>query len=437
MSSATTTGMPTVPCTMAEKIFARASGKPLVQAGEVVWIYPDRVTTPEVSFPAYVKRLRDAGIERFAYPERVVVAIDHEVPVHSKEAAERNRLTRQLARETGVGNLFDGDGITHPLVVERGLVRPLDLVAGADTHTPGMGGVGAIGITFAMELTMILATGRIWAKVPQTIRVEFTGSRSVGVNARDMVMAVMARIPFEEADYRVIELAGDAVRDLSIPERMTLCGLCIDMGAKSAVVEADERTVAFLAERDVTGISAVTADPGCVYHKVITIDVGVLEPQISIPPSPTHVRPVSELVGTPIQHAYIGSCASGSLTDLAAAADLLEGHRVHPDVQLLVIPATRRVQQEAMEQGVLARLLAAGATLSAPTCGPCFGGLAQLAAGESRISTSTRNDPGRMGSREASIFLGSAQTVAASAIAGHIADPRTYLTQNTQGEGRG
>lgn len=422
------------PQTLAEKIFARAAGRPSVTAGEVVWVSPDRVTTPEVSFPAYVKRLRDIGVERFAHPERVVVAIDHEVPVHSKEGAERNRRTRQLARETGVGHLFDGEGITHPLVVERGLVRPLDFVAGADTHTTGMGGVGAIGIPFGIELTMILATGRIWVTVPETVRVEYSGRCAPGVTARDMVLAAMARIPPDLADYRVIELGGEAVRALSIPERMTLCGLCIDMGAKSAVTEADERTVAFLAERGATGLATAASDPGCRYHSVITIDAAGLEPQVSIPPSPTHVRPVSDLLGTPIQHAYIGSCASGSLAELAAAADLLDGRRVHPDVQLLVIPATRRVQQQAMETGVLARLAAAGAMLSAPTCGPCFGGLAQLAAGETRISTSTRNDPGRMGSRDANIFLGSALTVAASAIAGHIADPRAYLRASASEE---
>lgn len=417
--------------TLAEKILARASGRDRVEPGEIVWVTPDLVTTPEVSFPAYVNRLRQNGIDRFARPERVVVAIDHEVPVHSKEGAERNRRTRQLARETGVGHLFDGEGITHPLVVERGLVRPLDFVAAADTHTPSLGGVGALGVPFSIELTMILAIGRIWVKVPETVRVEIRGQCPPGVTARDLVLATMARVDADLANYRVIEFGGEAVAALSIPERMTLCGLCIDMGAKSAVAEVDERCVAFLAERGVADARPVRADPGCRYAAVITLDAATLSPQVSIPPSPTHVRPVAELSDTRIQHAYIGSCASGSLAELTAAADLLEGRTVHPDVQMLVIPATRRVYQQAMENGVLARLSAAGAMVSPPTCGPCFGGLAQLAAGEARISTSTRNDPGRMGSREAQIFLGSALTVAASAIAGRIADPRDYLPART------
>lgn len=421
-----------MPATMAEKILARTSGRDRVEPGEIVWATPDLVTTPEVSFPAYVNRLRQNGIHRFAKPERVVVAIDHEVPVHSKEGAERNRRTRLLARETGVGHLFDGEGITHPLVVERGLVRPLDFVAAADTHTPSLGGVGALGVPFSIELTMILALGRIWVKVPETVRVEITGRCPPGVTARDLVLATMAEVDADLANYRVIEFGGEAVEALSVPERMTLCGLCIDMGAKSAVAEVDERCTAFLAARGVFGVEPVRADPGCRYAATVTIDASSLTPRVSIPPNPTHVRAVSELADTAIQHAYIGSCASGTLAELTAAADLLNGRTVHPDVQMLVIPATKRIYQQAMETGVLARLSAAGAMIAPPTCGPCFGGLAQLAAGDARISTSTRNDPGRMGSRDASIYLGSALTVTASAIAGRIADPRDYLPSHAK-----
>lgn len=416
--------------TIAQKILARASGRQSVEPGEVVWATPDLVTTPEVSFPAYVQRLRDNGIERLALPERVVVAIDHEVPVHSREGAERNRLTRRLAAETGVGQLFDGEGITHPLVVERGLVRPGAFAAGADTHTPALGGVGALAVPFGFELTMIMATGRIWVKVPETVRVEVVGTFPPGVTARDLLLATMMSVDPETANYRVIEFGGPGLEALSVPERMTLCGLCVDMGAKSGVAEVDQRCLEFLAARGVTGAQPMAPDPGCTYAQHIQIDASSLAPMVSVPPSPTHVRPVTELTATRIQHAYIGSCASGTLAELSAAADLLEGREVHPGVQLLVIPATKRIYQQAMEQGVLARLVRAGATLSPPTCGPCFGGLAQLAAGEVRISTSTRNDPGRMGARDAEIFLGSALTVAASAVAGHIADPRELLNRD-------
>lgn len=410
--------------TLTEKVLARTSGRTAVQPGEIIWAVPDLTTMPELSYPAYVKRLKDVGITELAHPERIVVAIDHETPVHSVAGAERIRLTKRLAGEQSVGHLFDGEGITHPLVVERGLVRPGMFVAGADTHTPGLGGVGALAIPFGMEVAMVMATGRIWLKVPGTIRVTVRGELKPGLQARDIVLQTMRMIGEDDAADRVIEFAGDTIARLSIPERMTICGLCVDMGADAGVVAADTTTVAFLERAGVVGVESVQSDPDCHYALNYEIDATTLEPQVCVPPSPTHVRKVSEVDTVAIQHAYIGSCASGSLAELRGAAAMLRGKQVHPDVQLLVIPATRRVHEQAMAEGILSELMAAGARIAASTCGPCFGGLAQLAPGEVRISTSTRNDPGRMGSAEAHIYLASALTVAASALAGHIADPR-------------
>ena len=199
------------------------------------------------------------------------------------------------------------------------------------------------------------------------------------------------------------------------------------MGAKTAIAEADAVTERFLKDCGIEGVSMERSDPDCVYAARLTIDLAELSPRVSMPPLPSNVSTVIDLPDTPIQHAYIGSCASGTLAELTAAADILDGHTVHPSVQLLVIPATRRIHQQALEQGVLTRLMRAGAVISPSTCGPCFGGLAQLADGETRISTSTRNDSGRMGSRKANIYLGSASTVAASAIVGRITDPRNYV----------
>jgi 3-isopropylmalate/(R)-2-methylmalate dehydratase large subunit len=422
--------MPTTPGnssgkTLVEKIVARAAGKAAVVPGEIVWVEPDLTTTPEVSYPAYVQRLRGIGVTELKYPERIVVAIDHEVPVHSAAGADRNRLTRQLAREQKVGHFFDGEGITHPLLVERGVARPGMFIAGADTHTSGLGAIGALSIPFGMEVTMAMATGRIWLKVPGTIRVNVTGKLQPGVGARDIVLAAMRLIGPDDASDRVVEYMGETVEALSVPERMTLSGLSVDMGADAGIVAADALALRYLQESaGVTGVEAVRGDADAVYAMSFQIDANRLEPQVSIPPSPTHVRDVSMLAGVAIQHAYIGSCASGNLPELRAAAAILKGRKVHPEVQLLVIPATQRVYEQAMAEGLLGVFMAAGARISASTCGPCFGGLAQLAAGEVRISTSTRNDPGRMGSTEAQIYLASAMTVAASALTGFIADAR-------------
>lgn len=414
--------------TLVEKVIARASGNPAVKAGDVVWATPDLTTMPELSYPAYVKRLKDVGIRELAHPERIVVAIDHETPVHSVAGAERIRLTKSLAREQKIGHLFDGEGITHPLVVERGLVRPGMFIAGADTHTSGLGAVGALAMAFSMEVAMVMATGRIWLKVPGTLRVAVNGRLQPGVGARDIILRAMSLIGEDEASYHVVEFTGETVGRLTVPERMTLCGLSVDMGADAGVVAADELTLKYLQHAGIAEATPVASDADAYFARDVVIDASALEPQVSVPPSPVNVRGVSELDDVTVQHAYIGSCASGNIAELRAATAILKGRRVHPDVQLLVIPATRQVHEQAMREGLLSELMAAGAQIAASTCGPCFGGLAQLAPGEVRISTSTRNDPGRMGSTEARIYLASAMTVAASAIAGRIADPRPFAS---------
>ncbi|HYG41778.1 MAG TPA: aconitase/3-isopropylmalate dehydratase large subunit family protein [Bordetella sp.] len=414
---------------LAQKILARASGRSFVEEGEIIWAKPDLITVPEVSFPAYVKRLRDIGITSFAHPERIVVAIDHEVPVHSTAGAERNRLTRQLAVSTQVGHFYDGIGITHPLVVEQGLISPGMFVVGADTHTSAIGGTGALAIPFGMEVTMPMARGDIWIRVPGTVRVRVSGTLPAGVGARDIVLAALKQIDEETASYNVIEYTGDTIPGLSIPERMTIAGLSIDCGAEAGIVPADAMAAQALQARGVHNAMAMAGDDDAPVHKEIYIDAATLAPQVSIPPSPAHVRDVTELETVRIDHAYIGSCASGTLAELQAAARLLAGRRVHPDVQLLIIPATRKIHEQAMQDGTLNTLMRAGAQLAPSTCGPCFGGLAQLNAGETRISTSTRNDRGRMGSVDANIYLASALTVAASALTGHITDVRSLLQE--------
>lgn len=416
-----------MPMTLVQKILARASGKEYVEEGEIIWAKPDLITVPEVSFPAYVKRLGDIGIHQFATPNKIVVAIDHEVPVHSQAGATRNLQTKQLAVSTGIGHFFDGEGITHPLVVEQGLVAPGMFVVGADTHTSGIGGVGALAVPFGMEVTMPMARSDIWIRVPGTVRVHVHGELRPGVGARDIVLATISQIDEDLACYRVIEYTGDTIERLSIPERMTIAGLSIDCGAESGIIPSDETSIRALRSLGVKDPQILVGDADASIYHHIEIDASRLSPLVCIPPSPNHVRDAAVLHDIKIQHAYIGSCASGSLAELQAAARLLAGKNIHPDVQLLVIPATRKVHQQALQDGTLNTLMLAGAQISPSTCGPCFGGLAQLAAGEVRISTSTRNDRGRMGSPDATIYLASALTVAASALTGHITDVRQLI----------
>lgn len=412
--------------TVAEKILARASGRSSVSAGEVVWVTPDLVTTPEVSFAAYVDRIRDVGVTKLADAGKVVVVIDHEFPAQTTRGAERNARVKALAKELSVQRCYEGDGISHPLVVEEGLVSPGMFVLSADTHTTALGGVGALAIPLGYELTMVLALGRTWVKVPESVRIEVTGTLSRGVTSRDVVLAVIRALGSERADYRVLEYAGPGLAGLSIEDRMTICNLTVDIGAKSSIAPADGRTAEYFAGRGSVPASPVASDPDARYAERLSVDLGRLEPLVAAPPSPENVQAVSTIGEVPIDHGFIGSCASGTIEHLRAAASILRGRKIHRGVCLLVSPSTRRVYAQAVQEGLVATFLDAGALVSPPTCGPCFGGFAQLAPGETRISTSTRNDPGRMGSKAASIYLGSAMTVAASAVAGRIADPREF-----------
>jgi 3-isopropylmalate/(R)-2-methylmalate dehydratase large subunit len=241
---------------------------------------------PELSYPAYVKRLADVGVNRLARPERVVVAVDHETPVHSIAGAERIRLTRKHAREQGIGHLFDAEGITHPLVVERGLVHPGMFVAGADTHTPGLGGVGALAMPFGMEVAMAMATGRIWLKVPKTLRVRVDGRLAPGVGARDIVLQAMRLIGEDESSDCVVEYCGAAIGALSVPERMTICGLSVDMGADAGLIAADAISLAYLTQAGVHKPVALQGDANAEVQGEFVIDAATLAPQVSVPPSP-------------------------------------------------------------------------------------------------------------------------------------------------------
>ena len=284
-----------------------------------------------------------------------------------------------------------------------------------------------IGIPFGFETALAMNTGTIWVRVPHTIKVWLVGAPPPGVTARDIALSTMRELDEDTASYCVLEFQGPGVQAIPFWDRMTLCGLCIDIGAKSAVVPADAVCLEFYRQLGLSDVAPVVSDEDALFAHEVRLDLGTLEPLVSVPPGPTHVRAVGELSEVSIQHAYLGSCASGTLADLRAAAGLLQGRRVREGVQMLVVPSTRLVFEQAMAEGLLGRFLDAGAAVYAPTCGPCFGGIAQLCAGERRIATSTRNDPGRMGSAEAEIYLASALTVTASAIAGHIADPRLLM----------
>lgn len=418
--------------TIAEKILSKSCGR-TVTPGELVYPEPDLVVATEVQLfhegIPITEELRELGITKIAHPERYMVTLGHTAPVTSPAMAEMTKRVRGIVAELGIKRFFDQGqhGIEHSQVIEKGMARPGMLVYGGDTHMTAVGAIGALGIAVCYELLTIFATGAIWIKVPGTIRVELVGSLRKGVFSRDLVSWIISDIGAERGNYRVLEYTGPALNDIEIEERITLCNVPPQIGAKSAIVTPDKKAIDYVKARSKEPFEVVTSDPDASYEQVFQYDLSQLEPMVALPPNPDNVRPLSTVAGTKIHQATLGSCANGMLSDLRAAAAVLKGRKVHGSVRMVVCPATSEVFLDAVREGIIETFLSAGATINEPGCSICNGTIASLAAGEACIATITRNEPGRTGTMEADIYLASPATVAASAIKGEITDPREFL----------
>jgi 3-isopropylmalate/(R)-2-methylmalate dehydratase large subunit len=298
-----------------------------------------------------------------------------------------------------------------------------------DTHVTNYGSVGALAIAFVVEVSEILALGSVWMRVPETVRVNLHGKLQRGTSMRDIAQKLIADLGDELIDYSVVEFGGPGLLDIDIAGRHTLCNTPLEIGAKSALVEPDAVTLAYLAPRTKEALTLIKSDSDASFRKVVDYNLSAIGPQVAMPPTPDNVHPIDKVLGTPIHHAFIGSCASGNLRDLADAAAILKDRRVHPSVRLYVTPATQEVAREAARTGLLEIFLSAGATMTQAGCGPCAGGrIGGMAEGETSINTGTRNDVRRLGA-SGDIYLASPLTVAASAVAGQITDPRTMLAK--------
>jgi len=413
--------------TMAEKILARAAGREEVAPGEFVVASVDLAMVHDIFATRVFSLLRSAGFRRVWDRTRVVAVIDHLVPAPTAAAAAVHQQMRRDVAEFALTRFYDaGTGICHQLLPERGYVHPGMLLVGTDSHTTTHGALGAaatgIGTT---EMAYVLATGRLWFRVPETIRVVLTGAPASGVGWKDAILHLAGRIGSDGAQYRALEFAGPALAGMGLGGRMTMANMAVELGAKFGIFPADAVAVDYLAERGVE-VLPFGPDPDALYQETLTVDLSDLEPQVALPHAVDRVRPVSAVADLPIDQAFIGSCTNGRVEDLEEAARYLAGRHVHPNTRLIVAPASRAVLQEAMERGILPALLLAGALLLPPGCGPCFGGhQGLLAPGERCIGTHNRNFAGRMGSPQAEIYLASPATVAASALYGRITDPRT------------
>ncbi|HLJ66267.1 MAG TPA: 3-isopropylmalate dehydratase large subunit [Chloroflexota bacterium] len=411
--------------TLTEEIFSRKVGR-RARAGEIVVAPVDYALSHDNTTPIAIESLRKLGRNVWD-PERVVIHFDHMVPAPTTAAAEQHRAIRAWVAEQGIRNVFQ-DGICHQVMVEKGFVFPGGLVVGADSHSCTYGALGCFGTGMgSTDVAVIYATGKSWFRVPETIRITLHGSFQRGVFAKDACLALARELDVDGATYMAMEFGGEATTTMEISERMTLANMSIEMGAKAGLVEPDERTIAYLQPRARQPFEPVHPERP-EYARVIELDVSELVPQVARPSEVSNVGPVTEVEGTPLDQVFIGTCTNGRVDDLAIAARILKGQTVHPNTRLIVTPASREVWIEALRRGYIQTLVEAGAQVTNTGCGPCIGRhQGVLAARERALTTQNRNFKGRMGDPTSEIYLGSPATAAASALAGHIADPRPYL----------
>ncbi|MBX9649175.1 MAG: 3-isopropylmalate dehydratase large subunit [Xanthobacteraceae bacterium] len=421
------------PSALAERLIARACGRDAVSAGEIVTCKVDLAMMHDSGGPRRIKPMLDRLGEAPWDSSRVALVTDHYAPAIDAESAAIVDLTRQWAREQGIAQFFDSEGICHVVLPEHGLIRPGMFVVGGDSHSPTGGAFGAfmVGIG-ATEMLGVLVRGEIWIKVPRTLLLTWHGRLAAGVTAKDMMLHLCATLGQAAVNYRAVEFAGEAVTSLPMAERMTLCNMTAELGAKTGLIAPDATTLDYLSEVGAPVSAAETAawqtDLAADYELRRDYDASTLSPQVAAPHSPQASGPVSEHRGVAVDQAYIGSCTGAKLVDLRMAAEILTGRQIAAGTRLLVAPASNRVVEQAKAEGTLATLMEAGAVLLPTGCGACAGyGAGLLGEAEVCISSTARNFKGRMGAASAQIYLGSPYTVAAAAVAGHIVDPREFL----------
>jgi len=417
------------PATLAQKLIARASGRAAVVPGEIVTARVDLAMFHDSSGPRRLQPMLEKLGATVWDKDKVVLVIDHYVPEADDESRRIVRIARDWAAQQKLPHVYDRQGICHVVVPERGHLRPGLFCVGGDSHSPTGGAFGCymFGIG-ATEMLGVVVTGEIWLVVPQTIFIDWRGRLADGVSAKDMMLALLARLGMNGGAYQAVEYGGEAVRALGMGERMTLANMSAELGAQVGLVAPDETTRAWLAEHG-TGevdVRPWRSDPGASGQRHV-FDAGTLAPQVARPHSPANACGVDVLERTPIDVAYIGACTGAKLDDLRAAARVLAGRRIAAGVQLFVAPASVREAGIAEREGVLRRLVDAGATLLPSACGACAGYGGRIPEGSRVISSTARNFQGRMGAETAQVWLGSPYTVAASALRGRIADPREVI----------
>ncbi|WP_461211569.1 3-isopropylmalate dehydratase large subunit [Desulfocurvus sp. DL9XJH121] len=417
----------TTPMTMSQKILARHAGLDHVDPGQIVQAQVDFAFTNDIMIPVVADAFERIGAGKVFDTERIGLFPDHFTPNKDIKSAHNSRLLREFAKKYGIRHYYEVGrvGIEHSFVVEQGLAAPGEIVIGSDSHTCTAGALGAfasgVGST---DLAAIMATGRIWLRVPETTKFVFHGRLGPWIGGKDLILHTIGKIGVDGANYQAMEFCGEALQDLGMAGRFTMCNMAIEAGAKTGLMPYDKVAEEYLSGGAARPFTPATADPDAPYAAVHEWDVSGLPPLVACPHLPENVRPVSQLTDVSLDQVVIGGCTNGCLEDLRVAASILKGRTIDPGVRCIILPGTQNIYRQAMRSGLMEIFVDAGAFVSGPTCGPCLGGhMGILDAGERALSTTNRNFVGRMGHPKSEVYLAGPAVAAASAVLGRIAHP--------------
>ena len=413
--------------TITEKILAAHADRAAIEPGELIVARLDVILANDITAPIAIAEFRKAGAKKVFDKDKVVLVADHFVPNKDVRSAQQVKMMRDFAKEQELTNYFDvGEmGIEHALLPEQGLVLPGDALLGADSHTCTYGAVGAFSTgSGSTDFAAAMITGEAWFRVPESMKFIYSGRRQKWVGGKDLILYTIGDIGVDGALYKAMEFTGEAIADLGMDGRLTICNMAIEAGGKSGIVPPDETTMTYVEQRAARPYKVYDSDPDAVYCDVREYDVSEIEPQVAFPFLPENTKGISEVGEVPIDQAVIGSCTNGRMEDLRIAAEVLKGNRVAPYMRLIVIPGTQSIYMQALYEGLIEVFIQAGGVVSTPTCGPCLGGyMGILAEGERCISTTNRNFRTRMGHEDSEVYLSGPAIAAASAILGRIGSP--------------
>ena len=420
--------------TITEKIIAAKSGKKFVEPGEIVMANVDLCLGNDITAPIAIKEFKKYGFTRVFDKEKICLVPDHFTPNKDIKSAEQVKMLREFAKEYNITNYFEMGrvGIEHALLPEKGLVVSGDLVIGADSHTCTYGALGAFSTGVgSTDLAACFASGKVWLKVPETIKCVFNGALNKWVTAKDLILYLIGKIGVSGALYKALEFTGSTFEKMPIAGRITIANMAIEAGGKNGIFPPDEITLEYIKKHSTKKPVIYKSDEDAKYIDILEFDSTKIEPQVAFPHLPENTKNISEVGKVEIHQAVIGSCTNGQIEDLRAAAQVLKGNKIHPDVRLLIFPATPEIYKQAMKEGLFDIFLEANAVISTPTCGPCLGGhMGILAKGERAIATTNRNFVGRMGHPESEVYLASPYIAAASAVKGYICSPEEVVKNN-------